>query len=694
MMVNFMMNPVYTGIMDSQMTNINQYVRGWARINGEGVGLRSIPDKRKMDYGYRDVMSMFMSMYGVELAYRLMDEKYFAKNLTRILDLSSMDKRYAPERIHTMAHDGTFPKALLNNPAGPAHYPNYHIPKALDSFIRHPKSKLSYKELPYQLHELMLGSLVDTGSYDTIPTNLENLAHTMEKRGQKTHKVDRIKLLAHHFRRVFLPEEYLREHLKPQSTDAEYRLLKNHMKQMNEFSREIRWATEPTRPDEAFRRLSLLSKQPKGSLLRDVEKALGHGVAQKTMAQLSGQSIESVREAFKSLNAVYQGDQNRLHTLASDLVKLGEKDFKQIYQGVHWNHFGTLWQMIRAKGLKAGLAQFNHFRALSKSPLITQMKAHPMALSHVHHVLQQAKHDPTLSQSKKLMDLAKHSPSQLRTVLKEQGFGDFIGNVFKKGWHTAAREYEASKAFSESGLMGLLRQEVILPKLAHKLQHLKDTSVDKVKVYAMLDDLTHKMVTSKRMRGLFDGGKFWLKLPLSIVFYFMTTGVISNILDNKYVQPYQRDIAKAGVNPREFMKPLFWSLFPAVGAFVGLMRMDKVKKMGYVGSFALAGGVATLGYMALTFAWFRHTVKSELAKVRRGEKPAFNPETDNSMPSKNRGAINKPASVVSPRPVAAAWPAAQAAPWVRPAQLPYGPVNPFRPLPASSPTVGNQTFWI
>lgn len=555
--MSFLVNPTVAGLLDTQLNNVGYFIRGWWRVDGEKIGLpQAIPDKRKMDYLFRDVYMVYVSAYMTELTYRLVEQAYVVPNFIQTLQLNQLKSLYSGS--------------------------GEHIP----DFAKSMKIRNIQRELPALLRGHMLGSLVNSRSYYMVPDLLEQHADELRRKGVAPSKVLESRLWAHHLRRVLNPEQYLEKFLlgEKRITPEEGKLLSGHLKQMDDLVGLFKSAKDPIKPGEAFAMLKQLADQQ------------GSAEAKRLLAKLNGK----------------------------------DEDMARVLKGTSWRN---LMGDVRKHGLNNGIKEFNRFKALSSSPVISKIKQQPSEVAQklFVEIKQYLEHAAVRPGNSTFLTRLRHLPSEKALVSAVQGpsVSEFFKNISKMGVTGAFKHYKSLTMLSSlDEVTAAVRQDVLLPIV-------KQSRGMESRVTRLFGDLSLSKVSMRKLHKVFEGSGFWLKLPISILSLFLVYGLLANTFDNKYLQPYQREIVKQRGDSTEFAKPGLLGGIPGILTFVGLMKLPFIQKLGYVSSFAVSGLAGLVVYAASTFAMF----KQKLAMPRqdgKGSMPfALNPAVKPFQPAQN-----------------------------------------------------------
>lgn len=523
--MSLLLNPAFADLLNSQLNNVGYGLRGWMRVKGESVGLpKAVPDDRKMDYWFRDFFMVFVTGYITELSYRLGEQLYTVPNFIRLLGLNSLKKTYSSPGIHK-----------------PAFLSGDNLAQLRDARF----------EFPHLLRNRMLGSLVQTRSYSSIPDILERMViPELKRKKAPPGEILQAQLWAHHLRRRINPEQYIDKFLTVggKITPEEARLLKEQLKRGDDLVGLFEKAKAPISAKELYERL-----KESGRL-----RLLGHSLTERDLERAMKRSS--------------------LFDLLGDLRRLGFRE---------------------------GVCHFRRIKALARNPWLQRFRKEPSpALKELAATIKRLASEPAFQDSPFFRQflgdgsieqaLAKRlkppSSSELLRICRCQGF--------RKAW---AFYRENSRLSRPDELMALLRQEILLPLSRHRF-------TAKPALKELFHELSNSKVIQKQLHKVFEGGRFWLKLPLSLLSLFLFFGLIANAFDAKYLQPYQREITKQRGNSNEFLLPGFLGAAPGAALFALLMKTPWVQRLGYVPSFALAG-LAGLGTWAVSsFGLFRQRI--------------------------------------------------------------------------------------
>lgn len=233
-----------------------------------------------------------------------------------------------------------------------------------------------------------------------------------------------------------------------------------------------------------------------------------------------------------------------------------------------------------------------------------------------------AKGQLTEAQQQTAEALAEH-------LQKRMNYGGYLEKLVEKGALTAAEQDTILKA-AEAIPKTLASQGVAssqLVKLKERVFDLERQGVASVEealddtlkpVFQKLTDATEQAVKGhpdrvqkmirealhcqqllnvlKRVQKTSGWPKMGASILLSLIFY----GGLANVVDVKFLQPWQEKIYKERGTTQELVKPAYISLIPGLAALAGTSVLTR--KLGYVSRFAVAGGLALGAYTVSTVA--------------------------------------------------------------------------------------------
>ncbi len=421
------------------------------------------------------------------------------------------------------------------------------------------------KSLPPILEKHMLGNLVNPRSYYSIPDLLEEqIIPSLQKSKASPEEVLQTRLWAHHLRRILNSNQYLEKFLKPKIGESDTTLLKNHLSHVENIASQFE---------------KIVSQIKKGQFTISGKEAL---------------EILKQKKAQKLLALLNKNEEIAIKEIESALEKTST--YKNITH--------LLFNSFKEGPVRSWQA-FSRTRTLAAHPLVAQLHQYPPEAVHklydtlqtyLRHPVMQESQSPVVANLRKVLS-SKHAFAK---AVEGPSFSVFFKNIRKMGVKRAYQFYKNLTLYaSPADATGMIRQHVLLPLV--QAEHGANSHLAR-----LFSDLSLNQVTCKRLYKVFEGSGFWLKLPFSILTSYLVCGMIFNTLDNKVIQPYQRELVKQRGTTREFLVPGFIGVIPGIAAFALCLKLPWVKRLGYARSFGLAGLACILANAASAMAMFKY----------------------------------------------------------------------------------------
>lgn len=138
------------------------------------------------------------------------------------------------------------------------------------------------------------------------------------------------------------------------------------------------------------------------------------------------------------------------------------------------------------------------------------------------------------------------------------------------------------------------------------------------KVRAYVDDFLHSEAVRGAMKTVQKSAS-WPKMAVSVALSLVFYGIIANKFDVEKLQPWQEKLFKKRGTTEEVITPAYKALVPGILTTVALMAkkspISLSNRMGYIGSFAVAGFAGLATYGASWYALFK-AASSKDAPIR------------------------------------------------------------------------------
>ncbi len=230
-----------------------------------------------------------------------------------------------------------------------------------------------------------------------------------------------------------------------------------------------------------------------------------------------------------------------------------------------------------------------------------------------------------------------HERGTLSAALTGKSFRAFFRDWRKLGPEKAQELFTAYNRLSASDHFVQALQEQVLSSLAEKA-HSQNPRLQEA-----LSDLAHSKITTARIGKMISGGKFWLKIPLSIALGVFTYGVVISGFDVKYMQPYQREVVRLRGDTKEFLKPAFLGAIPGVMTYAALYFTPFIqRRLGHFWSFAVAGLAGHVVWGLSTYHMFNQILKTPRKNKPKVQSKPYSPQYQGPLPLPNTPMAQKP----------------------------------------------------
>ncbi len=437
--------------------------------------------------------------------------------------------------------------------------------------------------IPPVLQEHFIGSMVNPRSYELIPDLIKDHVNLHGKKMSAAEQQE-ARLLGHHMKRLLTPERYIDEHLtqvKGGLTREQGDLLKGQLKKMDELANLFKEAIAPP-------------------TTKDVPESVR-------------KSAKFAKLTDKQFERAFHG--TRWYHRVGDFLRLGAKhDYDRLHQQLKRYH------KIPHKGAKAfyealeALAKDEHFKNTTFAQQLKNTNLETL-----------------------FKELQGHAKPTLLAVPNKSITPQKNPFVAFSNWITQTKPTKYAKAQFFDEMLETVQKRIMLPAVE------ANPKMNKT-LLNLFKDLSGNKVNKSQLHRVFEGGRFWLKLPLSILFMFVIYGLLMNSIDAGIIQPMQRAIVEKRGTSKEFLTPGYLGAVPGVAAFLALNKLPFIRNLGYVNGFVAAGLGAFAVYGATTWAMF----KAILAKPPKNPPASAKPtEPKPPVPSIHRSNPFNPAGLPS-----------------------------------------------
>jgi hypothetical protein len=245
---------------------------------------------------------------------------------------------------------------------------------------------------------------------------------------------------------------------------------------------------------------------------------------------------------------------------------------------------------------------------------IQKIKAQNLPRAKQVELIAKLKDEPLQQLVRRLKDLAKNPLVKDSPFLKELA-----------GLTDAQLIPKIGKALKPEVIIEKINKEIVMPRFIKSKAFTPELG-------KLMETLAGSKLKQAQLFKVFEGSNFWLKLPLSILGIFLMYGLMANTFDNKFIQPYQREVSKRRGGVREIIPPAFFGILPGAVAFIGVAKLPFVQRLGYIPSFAVAGAAGLAAFFTTAAVGFQYLIRKSAKTNPAPETPRDIMYTDNPFP--------------------------------------------------------------